>query len=440
MNLKLLRIALPICLVLAGCNSSTSTDAGPPTAFTVARVAGANGARDITFGAGNGMAIVDVDPPVFDFALAIAVQADNKIVVGGSDGFAGQGQIALVRLNTDGTLDAAGFGTGGIVRTKLASPASASQIAIQADGKIVVAALTIAASTTSITLLRYNSNGTLDTAGFVVGQGFVTAAIGPGLAGDTCGLVLQPDGKIVVAGGSQNGNVVLYRYDSAGVLDPAFGIAGKTTTNLGVNRTAASPAIALQSDNRIILVSGNGADQVVLRYGTDGAQDTTFGAPAPGGIVATDIGGFLNFANAVAIQPDDGIVVAGHAFVTGTASDISVVRYTKDGVLDTSFKGTNIVGTGIVTTDIGGQFDNAFSVVLQPQLVGNPKILVSGNTSVGAFSQTAVLRYNPDGTLDNMFGGNAGLLLIPVVGPSNISSGNALALQADGKILIAGFD
>jgi uncharacterized delta-60 repeat protein len=121
--------------------------------------------------------------------------------------------------------------------------------------------------------------------------------------------------------------------------------------------------------------------------------------------------------------------------VTSAASDISVVRYTKDGVLDTSFN-----GTGVVTTDIGGQFDNAFSVVLQPQTVGNPKILVSGNTSVGAFSETAVLRYNPDGMLDITFGGNAGLLLIPVIGPSNISSGNALALQADGKILIAGFD
>src|SRR5262249_29181633 len=171
--------------------------------------------------------------------------------------------------------------------------------------------------------------------------------------------------------------------------------------------------------------------------GTDGVKDTTFGGGSTvDGIVRTDIAGLVNFANAVAIYPDDRIVVAGHAFFTQQTSDISVVRYTKDGVLDVpAFN-----GTGIATIDLGGRFDNAFSVMLQPQAVGDPKILVAGNSSAGAFSQTVVLRYSADGTLDQTFGTNQGVLFIPVIGPSNINSGNALALQADGKILIAGFD
>jgi uncharacterized delta-60 repeat protein len=197
--------------------------------------------------------------------------------------------------------------------------------------------------------------------------------------------------------------------------------------------------MAAQSDGRIIVATRNGDDQAVLRYSVDGVLDTTFG---PGtGIVVTDIGASLNYANAVAIQSTgasgnvDKIVVVGHSGLSDSTSDISVVRYTKDGALDTTTFGSG----GIVTTDINGQFDNAFSVALQ-DLGGEPRILVAGNTGFNGASQTVVLRYNPDGTADTSFGSaKIGLVRVPLVGPSTIASGNAIAVQPLG-IVVTGYD
>jgi uncharacterized delta-60 repeat protein len=456
------RMAVPIivtCAALAGCNPSTTTTPGPTTAYAVLRLT-TSGAPDTTFAGGRGIAITDIDPTLFDFALAVAVQpADNKILAAGSTGLAGQGTIAIVRYNTDGTPDTA-FGTAGIVRTTLPSLASSAQaIAVQPDGKILVAALTFAAvsgttATTGIALLRYkNTDGTLDTA-FGTG-GIVTAAIGSGTTSDTCALALQGDGKIVVAGASPSGDVILYRYDGTGAPDTSGfgtnGTGGKTVTNFATGAT--SPAMALQADGKIVLAGGQGSfttpfpvDQVVVRYNTDGTLDTSFNAAGTRpGVVVTDINLLGNFGNAVAIQGDGKIVVAGHANVNFSidASDISLVRYNADGSLDINFldPNSNINNNppGIVTTDLGG-FDNALSVALQV----DGKIVVSGNIGAAGFTQTAVLRYNPGGSPDTTFGPTQnGNVIVQLAGPSNIASGNAVALQTIGtsvNIVVAGYD
>jgi uncharacterized delta-60 repeat protein len=456
MNWKLpRRMTLPLiaaCLVLADCSSNNSSSTGPTTAFAVMRFTSA-GVLDTTFAGGKGVAVTAINPGLFDFALAAAVQTDDKIIAGGSSGLAGSGVVALVRHNADGSLDTAGFGTagtGGIVRTTVpgVTAASASAIAVQPGGKILVAALTFTASsnTTGIALIRYNANGTLDTTFGAAATGIVTAAIGQGLASDTCALALQNDGRIVVAGASQSGNIVLYRYNTNGTLDTAgfgdTGTGGSTTTNLGAGTAATSPALALQSTGKIVLVSGTNSDQVVIRYNTNGTLDNTFGATQTvPGIVVTDAGG-TDFANAVAIMQDgsDKIVVAGHANVNfnADASDISLVRYTVDGALDTTFGATN---TGIVTTDLGGKFDNAFSVALQSPSNPSTGILVSGNTGLGGFSQAVVLRYDSTGALDTTsFSQPLGYAIPPLFGPSNIASGNAVVLQSTLGIIVAGYD
>jgi uncharacterized delta-60 repeat protein len=435
---------LAVCMGLVACAKTTTTSTpAPPTAFAVLRLTSA-GVPDQAFAAGRGIAVTDIDPSLFDFAMTAAVQPiDNFILAGGSSGLAGAGVIALVRYDQNGTLDTTGFGTastGGIVRTPTPAgwtSASATAIAVQpADNKIVVAALTFNASTgnTGIALLRYNANGTLDT-GFGAPNGFVIATIGPGNATDTCALALQGT-NIIVAGASSDGNVFLSRYDKNGALDTAFGTtSGVTRTSIGA--TASSPALAFQSTGNIILVSGNGSDQVVLRYTANGTLDTTFNASGnPPGIVTTDIGGgSINFANAVAVLFDDRIVVVGHANVNVNtdASDISLVRYTVDGAVDTTF-GTN----GIVTTDLSARFDNAFSVALQTPLAVNTNIIVSGNTGSGGFSQIAVLRYTDAGAPDPTFG-VGGAVIVNLAGPSNIASGNAVVLQG-GAIVVAGYD
>ena len=475
MNRKWLRIALPIlCLGLVQCTGSSTTTSGPPTAFATLRLVTSapplvDGTGDNTFGPNkNSIVVTATDLGLNNFALALAIQlADNKIVAAGSNGLAGQGQVALIRYNSDGSLDTTGFGTtgtGGIVKTPFASPALASAVAINqpVDSKIVVAALIVTASSasatgfaTSMAVLRYNTDGTPDT-GFGIGGITALTPIGPGLAGDTCAMLLQ-NGKIVVAGASQDGKLVLARYTLAGLLDTTFGsptTPGTTVTTLAppssASLTHTSPAMAAQSDGRIIVVTRNADDQAVLRYSVDGAQDTGFGGGANNGIVVTDIGGTVNWANAVAIQDASGapgntdkIVVAGHTNVTQNTSDISLVRYSKDGALDTSgVAGTGFGTTGIVTTDLNNQFDNALAVLMQDQAAGSePKILVSGNSGFGSATQIVVLRYNADGTRDTSFGNSAtGLVSPPAIGPSTIASGNAIAIQPGLGIVVTGYD
>jgi uncharacterized delta-60 repeat protein len=420
---------------LANCGGSTTTTttSAPTTAFAVLRLTSA-GVPDATFAGGRGIAITDIDPSLFDFAMATAVQpADNFVLAGGSSGLVGAGVIALVRYDQNGVLDPA-FGTGGIVRTPTPAgwtSASATAIAVQpADNKIVVAALAFNAATggTGIVLLRYNTNGTLDT-GFAAPNGFVTATIGPGSAGDTCALALRGT-NIIVAGASSDGNVFLSRYDTNGALDTTFGTIGVTRTSIGT--TAVSPALAFQSTGNIILVSGNSSDQVVLRYTANGTLDTNFGT---NGIVTTDAGG-TDFANAVAVLSDDRIVVVGHANVNFSldTSDISLVRYAADGALDTTFG-----SGGIVITDLNARFDNAFSVALQTPTATTTNILVAGNTGSAGFSQIAVLRYTDAGGPDPNFG-VAGAVIVNLAGPSNIASGNAVVMQPGIGIVVAGYD
>jgi len=470
MNRKWLRIPLPaLCLALVQCTSSTTTTSSPPTAFTTARLVvsappAIDGTGDPTFGPNKTIVQTSIDPTLIDFALAVAIQPDNKIVVGGSNGLAGQGQLALVRYNADGSLDTLTFGTagtGGIVRTTLAAPALASAVAVQADGKIVVGALMFTPITgvTSMAVLRYNTDGTPDNSFGTSGISAPTT-IGIGLAGDLCSMLLQSaTGSIVVAGASQDGKLVLARYTSAGVLDTTFNSAGTTPgTNVTTlappvsSPTHTSPSMAAQSDGRIIVATRNGDDQAVLRYSVDGVQDPGFGGGANNGMVITDIGGTVNYADAVAIQSTgapgnlDRIVVTGHTNLTPSTSDIALVRYSKDGALDTTFgtgpNGSTIISgaNGIVVNDIFGQFDNGLAVLMQPT-GGEPKILVSGSTGFGSFTQTFVFRYNADGSADTSFGSRAiGLVLVPVIGPSTIASGNALAIQPGLGIIVTGYD
>jgi uncharacterized delta-60 repeat protein len=309
-----------------------------------------------------------------------------------------------------------------------------------ADQKIVVAALTFSTtSTTGIAVIRYKTDGTPDitfgTAGVVS-----NATVGQGLASDSCALVLQPDGKIVVAGASQAGKIVLFRYNIDGTADATFGTdtnGGSTTTSLGTGTVAMSPGLALLSDNSIIVVTGNSLDQVVLHYSTAGVLDLTFGNPTTtNGIVTTDVGGGQNFANAVAVQSGDKIVVVGHANVTPNTSDISLVRYNANGTLDTSFVGpaVNPNPPGIVVTELGA-FDNAFSIALESP---GTNILVSGNTGFGG-GQAVVLRYTTTGALDTTFNPTSGFVTAPLFGPSNVASGNVV-LQTPLGIVVAGFD
>jgi len=346
--------ALPLvlsCIGLTDCGGNkTTTTVLPPTAIAAKRYV-VGGTIDTGFS--GGAVATKIDPSEYEYALAVALQS-GKIIATGHSVLAGQGVIALVRYNADGSLDTA-FGTSGIVRTAVPSVnAVATAVVVQpgalpADDKILVAGSTFDPSTgmTGIAVVRYDANGLLDTAGFGT-SGIVSAEIGPGTDTDVVSLALQGT-NIIVAGARSDGNFVLRRYDSNGALDTTFGTAGTATTNVG--SSAMGPAIALQS-GKIVAAGASGSfasppmNAVLVRYNTSGTLDMSFGGAGTGMVFTDTVPSSNNFANAVAVQtPGDKIVVAGHAFVDFAAdtSDIALLRYNADGTPDTGF-GTN--GTG----------------------------------------------------------------------------------------------
>jgi uncharacterized delta-60 repeat protein len=245
--------------------------------------------------------------------------------------------------------------------------------------------------------------------------------------GDGEAVLIQPDGRIVTVGPRQVPATFHFqfgatRHDAAGNLDPSFGTGGVVTTSLGGNDDKAFDA-AMFPDGGFVTVgqadpSGLGnTDFGIVRYTPDGQPEPTFGT---GGKLVSDLFGRDDGANAVAVQPDGKIIVAGFATTSPANFDFALVRYNPDGTLDHSFG-----GDGIVTTDIGTLHEGITDIALQP----DGKI-----TAIGATDQDAVLaRYNPDGTLDLTFG-NSGTVL----GGIGTNEVNGVAITPAGTILVAG--
>jgi uncharacterized delta-60 repeat protein len=361
-------------------------------------------------------------------AYSVAIQSDGKIVAAGSSKNGSNYDFALARYNTDGTLDT-NFGTGGKVITAIGSSTDvAESVAIQSDGKIVAAGFSNNGSNNDFALVRYNTNGTLDTT--FDSDGKVTTAIGS--ANDAAySVAIQSDGKIVAAGFSNNGSnndFALVRYNTDGSLDTNFGTGGKVTTAIGSGIDIAY-SVAIQTDGKIVAAGfsrsgGNNDDFALVRYNTNGTLDTTFDSD---GKVTTAIGSGADIAQSVAIQTDGKIVAAGYSN-NGSNVDFTLVRYNTDGTLDTTFD-----SDGKVTTAIGSGTDQARSVAIQ----SDGKIVAAGFTGEMGGEDVALVRYNTDGSLDTNFG--TGGKVTTAIG-SGIDIAYSVAIQTDGKIVAAGFN
>lgn len=350
-------------------------------------------------------------------ANAMAIQKDGKIVVAGYSNT----DYAVVRYNTDGTLDSV-FGVGGIVKTSLrCGDEHTSAIAIQTDGRIVVAGSTNNGKANDFAVIRYNENGTLDPS---FGKGGI--AITSIHEGDdnASGVAIQADGKIVVAGSTNNGsnfNFALIRYNPNGTLDPAFGKGGIVTIGIRNGDDQVS-ALAIQPDGKIVVAGYSNTDLALARFNQNGTLDPAFG---DGGKVITSIRSGEDEASAISLQPDGKIVVAGSSN-NGLNFDFAVVRYNVNGTLDPTFgKG------GMVTTIIREGDDKASSVAIQ----ADGKIVAGGSSNNGSNFDFALIRYNPNGSLDTAFG-DGGIVLTDI--RSGDDHANAIAIQADGKIVAAG--
>jgi uncharacterized delta-60 repeat protein len=344
-------------------------------------------------------------------------------------------------IPVDGDLDPA-FGTGGVVMTDFnTSTDLANAVALQPDGKLVVAGTTYVNNDFSdedFAIARYNPDGSLDAS--FGNNGKVTTDF-PGLAAVISAVVVQPDGKIVVAGGAYPlftfaGDFKVARYNPNGSLDTSFGAGGIVTTIFPGDGSFAF-ALALQSDGKIIAAGtdffdfnpGDMSDTnfALARYNSDGSLDTTFGN---GGTITTDFLGAEDDVFSVLIQPDGKIVAVGSANSPFDYYDFAAARYLANGTLDTTF-GTG----GKVRTDFGNNdLDIAYAAVLQP----DGKIVSAGTTvfDFGVQQQFALTRSNSDGTLDTTFG-TGGRVLIDF--GSFAQSANAVLIQPDGKIITVGY-
>jgi uncharacterized delta-60 repeat protein len=387
----------------------------------------------------------------------IAIQPDGKIIVVGDGG----GNFILARYNDNGSLDIT-FGEekdkfgriigsgGGKSTTSIGFESAVSCIAIQPDGKILAGGITKAERSSRMSdhdfvLARYNPNGSLDM-GFGEyhwggyekrkGSGKVTTDVGS-LNDDARSIVIQPDGKIVAAGYYQKGdthNLAIVRYNSNGIYDTGYRIHLK-------NRENVMNAIALQPDNKIVIggyvgsgyMSGDGHREfALLRYNTDGTIDDSFGYR---GIVITNSENRENVINVIAILSDSKILAAGYTG-NGNSSDITLIRYNDDGRLDTTFLGS---GATVIKNPSENNINAATDMAIQP----DGKIVVVGYVGYDGVEKSrtvryrnfALLRFNPEGILDNDFGSN-GMATVPISGIENIAT--AVAIQTDGKIIIGG--
>ncbi|MFF1396789.1 calcium-binding protein [Streptomyces sp. NPDC058287] len=388
----------------------------------------APGDLDPSFGTGGK---VTTDFGANDGAEGVALQADGKVVAVGNSG-AG---FALARYNTDGSLDTS-FDTDGKVTTDFGSPSAnlAHAVALQADGKIVVAGLVGDPVTAegNFALARYNTDGSLDTS-FGTGGKVITDMGG---ADGAFGVAVQADGRIVAAGlsgaGTAGDNFALARYNADGSLDTSFDNDGKVITDFGGDDPG--HGVAVQADGKIVAVGASAPlntgdyDFALARYNTNGSLDTSFDTD---GKVTTAFGEDSDTASDVVLQPDGKIVAFGHSDqLPGniTDFDFALARFNADGSLDTSFD-----TDGKSTADLGGR-DFGAGVALQ----GNGKMVAVGsNEAASNVVDFGLARFNADGSLDTSFG-TGGKVITRFGGGSGNNGATGVAVQADGKIVAVG--
>ncbi len=360
-----------------------------------------------------------------DGAASVVLQSDGKIVVAGDSNNGNDSDFAVARYNSDGTLDTS-FSADGEVITDFGGEDYGTSVAIQSDGKIVVAGYGSSSGPEDFAIVRYNTDGSLDTSFDTDGK----LLIDFGRYENGKALAIQTDGKIVLAGnsvaaGGLAANINLVRLNTNGSLDTTFDSDGKVTTDIGPNDDALS--IAIQSDGKIIIGGGSDAsgslETTLIRYNSNGSLDTTFNSD---GIALINFAISNDAAYSVAIQSDEKIIAAGYADLGGQVV-FALLRLNANGSLDTTFD-----TDGKVTTNFGSFYDGAYSVALQT----DGKIIASGYSSNGSQDFFATARYNTTGSLDTTFDTDG---KITTAFGSLGDSAKAVAIQSDGKFVVAGY-
>jgi uncharacterized delta-60 repeat protein len=316
---------------------SGAIDGGGGADFFLTRY-NADGSPDTSF-SGDGRLSTDFGG--LDVGFSVVTQSDGKILVAGNH----DGDFALVRYSSDGSLDAS-FSGDGMVTTDFGGTEVGGSVVVQGDGKILVAGVSLIGSNWNFAVARYNANGSLDSS--FSGDGKVLTDFGNNQGSIT--LALQADGKIVVAGGGFTGGLSfngfgLVRYNSDGTLDTSFSGDGCVVTDFAAD--SAGQSVKIQADGKILVGGFSNGDFAMVRYHVDGTLDTSFSGD---GKLTTDFGGYDGI-NSIAIQADGKIVAVG---VSGdgevmTTGDVALARYNADGTLDTGAPVGDITPPTVVT-------------------------------------------------------------------------------------------
>ncbi len=368
-----------------------------------------------------------------DTASAIAVQPDGRVLVAGYCVNVG---LCAVRYTSGGALDAS-FGVAGVLPPVFVPNAGnvAPSLALLPDGKFLLAGTCFDLGDNDFCVFRFNADGNID--GTFANGGSVITPIG--IADDRARTMLtQPDGKIVVAGTCNNGvdsDFCAVRYLSNGTLDATFGTAGKVITAFS-NRDDVVGAIALQPDGKLVLAgscnNGTVEDVCALRYGINGALDASFGS---GGKLITVVGTGYSATRAVALQPDGNLLVAAECVTSVSVSkiDFCTLRVNANGTLDTSFGAS---GTLVTSINTGNNYVSAMT------LQSDGKFILGGFCAVSGQVDFCAARLNAAGALDATFGTGGKLTTAISNGATPATSNDfltAIALQPDGKLLFAGY-
>ena len=358
----------------------------PPQYLLIARY-NSNGSLDSSFG-NEGKQTFGYN----DNGRALAIQSDGKIIVGGSK---------LFRFNSGGSIDSTFNGNGE------EDISGIDDIAIQNDGKIIIR------RDSGFSLYRVKLNGGLDSAFGI--NGLLSLDFG-GTQDKSNSLGIQGDGKIVMAGKSEtssSSSFAIARFNQDGTLDK------KQVTAIGTNSFANS--LAFQNDGKLITfginVEGNKTNFAAARYNLNSSLDPSFGT---NGILIDKILQGSTFYTCTAIQIDGKILSAGYTW-NGQNYDFALIRYNKDGTVDSTFsKG------GIQLTDFGGTDDKATGIAIQ----GDGKIILAGM----AGNKFGISRYNTNGSLDITFDGDG----LQTTSFGGVDFATSASIQNDGKILVAG--
>jgi uncharacterized delta-60 repeat protein len=317
------------------------------------------------------------------------------------------------------------FNYDGKVTTKITAFSSISSLAVQPDNKILAAGFATVLGYKNMTLVRYLPDGSLDNTFGTNGILMLTLANSEIIVKK---ISILPTGRILAGGYVQNGSqydFCLVQFLQNGAIDPSFGNGGIVNARPGSDDNYAN-AMVVQPDGKIILAGSSGTAYnphfAIARFLPNGHPDSSF---AGTGSRLLNINSDKDEIKAAALQADGKIVVAGNSFFSGVngGMHITLARFKPDGGIDSSFN-----NTGILISTHWGTDNEARAVAVQP----NGKIVVAGWVSNGGFS---VSRLQVDGTADNGFGTNG---YVSTWFGYQSDTGNDLVLQPDGKIVVAG--